>query len=170
MADIPQVIATYDALVGVVLGAGLTYGFSALNRRYQEAREDKTRWYEARLQVYIDFYTHANQIIVGPYGAENEKDYLTDLENKLYTNASTIDLLGSPNVRRQAWAVYRAIVAELRKAEPFEEDLIKLMPLLNSCRKDLGLPSPWAFTHHNSSFFSLFLKPPPEQRNKRGSI
>ena len=25
MADIPQVIATYDALVGVALGAGLAY-------------------------------------------------------------------------------------------------------------------------------------------------
>jgi hypothetical protein len=42
MADIPQVLATYDALVGVALGAGLTYGFGALNRRHQEAREDKT--------------------------------------------------------------------------------------------------------------------------------
>jgi hypothetical protein len=49
MADIPQVLATYDALVGVALGAGLTYGLGALNRRHQEAREDKTRWYQARL-------------------------------------------------------------------------------------------------------------------------
>jgi hypothetical protein len=42
MADIAQVIATYDALVGVALGAGLTYGFGALNRRHQEARENHT--------------------------------------------------------------------------------------------------------------------------------
>jgi hypothetical protein len=34
MADLPQVIATYDALVGVALGAGLTYGLGALNRRH----------------------------------------------------------------------------------------------------------------------------------------
>jgi hypothetical protein len=33
MADLAELIATYDALVGVALGAGLTYGFSALNRR-----------------------------------------------------------------------------------------------------------------------------------------
>jgi hypothetical protein len=39
MADIPQLLANYDALVGVALGAGLTYGFGALNRRHQEARE-----------------------------------------------------------------------------------------------------------------------------------
>jgi hypothetical protein len=56
MADIPQVVATYDALVGVALGAGLTYGFGALNRRQQERREDKTRWYQARLEAYADFY------------------------------------------------------------------------------------------------------------------
>jgi hypothetical protein len=41
MADIPQLLANYDALVGVALGAGLTYGFGALNRRHQEARETK---------------------------------------------------------------------------------------------------------------------------------
>ncbi len=55
MADIPQVIATYDALVGVALGAGLTYGFGALNRRHQEAREDRTRWYETRLKAYLEY-------------------------------------------------------------------------------------------------------------------
>jgi hypothetical protein len=48
MADIPQVLATYGALVGVALGAGLTYVFGALNRRHQEAREDRTRWYGER--------------------------------------------------------------------------------------------------------------------------
>ena len=36
MADIPQRIATYDTLIGVALGAGLTYGFGALNRRHQD--------------------------------------------------------------------------------------------------------------------------------------
>jgi hypothetical protein len=55
MADVAEVLATYDALVGVALGAGLTYGFSALNRRHQEAREDKTRWYQARLAAYTEF-------------------------------------------------------------------------------------------------------------------
>jgi hypothetical protein len=56
MADMAQVLATYDALLGVALGAGLTYGFGALNRRHQEAREDKTRWYQARLEAYSEFY------------------------------------------------------------------------------------------------------------------
>jgi hypothetical protein len=42
MADIPQVLATYDALLGVALGAGLTYGFGALNRRRREVRGQDT--------------------------------------------------------------------------------------------------------------------------------
>jgi hypothetical protein len=57
MAD----LAAYDALVGVALGAGLTYGFSALNRRHQEAREDRTRWYNARLQAYVDLLRAVGQ-------------------------------------------------------------------------------------------------------------
>jgi len=52
MADIAQVLATYDPLVGVALGAGLTYGFGALNRRHVEKREEATRLYEARFQAY----------------------------------------------------------------------------------------------------------------------
>jgi hypothetical protein len=36
MVDVAQLLATYDALVGVALGAGLTYGFGALNRRRQD--------------------------------------------------------------------------------------------------------------------------------------
>jgi hypothetical protein len=56
MADIPQLISNSDALVGVALGAGLTYGFGSLNRRRQEARENETRWYEERLRAYVAFY------------------------------------------------------------------------------------------------------------------
>jgi membrane protein YqaA with SNARE-associated domain len=44
------------AIIGVVVGAFLTYLFGALTRRRQEKREDRTRWYERRLQAYIEFY------------------------------------------------------------------------------------------------------------------
>jgi hypothetical protein len=73
MADIPQVLATYDALVGVALGAGLTYGFSALSRRHQEAREDKTRWYQARLAAYTEFYQALSDGFL-PVGAKRRAD------------------------------------------------------------------------------------------------
>jgi hypothetical protein len=54
MADIgPALVTGGAAVVGVLSGAGLTYWFGALNRRHQEAREDKTRWYEARRQAYV---------------------------------------------------------------------------------------------------------------------
>lgn len=54
MADLAEVLSTYQALAGVAVGAGLTYWFGALNRRRQEAREDKTRWYETRLKAYAE--------------------------------------------------------------------------------------------------------------------
>jgi type II secretory pathway pseudopilin PulG len=54
VADIgPALVTGGAAIVGVVAGAGLTYWLGAMNRRHQEEREDKTRWYEARLQAYI---------------------------------------------------------------------------------------------------------------------
>jgi hypothetical protein len=62
MADIPQVLATYDALVGVALGAGLTYGFGVLNRRHQEARENETRSYEARREAYGALFIAATRV------------------------------------------------------------------------------------------------------------
>jgi hypothetical protein len=37
------------------VGAGLTYWFVALNRRHQEAREDRTRWYEPKLNAYVEY-------------------------------------------------------------------------------------------------------------------
>lgn len=56
MADVgPALVTGVATIVGVVAGAGLTYWFSALNHRHQEAREDETRWYEARLKAYGEF-------------------------------------------------------------------------------------------------------------------
>jgi membrane protein DedA with SNARE-associated domain len=53
MADIAQAVVTGGmGIAGVAIGAGLTYWLGALNRRHQEAREDRTRWYEARREAY----------------------------------------------------------------------------------------------------------------------
>jgi hypothetical protein len=50
MADIAGVLATGGTeLVSATAGAGLTYWLGGLKRRHQEAREDRTRWYEERL-------------------------------------------------------------------------------------------------------------------------
>jgi hypothetical protein len=57
IADIAQVLATGGtALVSAAAGAGLTYWLGGVNRRHQEAREDRTRWYEERLGAYVAFH------------------------------------------------------------------------------------------------------------------
>ena len=54
MAEVAQALTTgVTALVSAAVGAGLTYWLGALNRRHQEAREDRTRWYEERLKAYV---------------------------------------------------------------------------------------------------------------------
>jgi hypothetical protein len=61
MAEVAQALITgATALVSAAVGAGLTYWLGALNRRHQEAREDETRWYEARLHAYIELYQTGN--------------------------------------------------------------------------------------------------------------
>jgi hypothetical protein len=83
MADIAELIATYDALVGVALGAGLTYSFSALSRRRQEAREDRTRWYQARLAAYTEFYQALSDGWL-PVGAKRRADPKARYDLKLW--------------------------------------------------------------------------------------
>ena len=104
MADIPQVLATYDALVGVALGAGLTYGFGALNRRHQEKREDDTRWYEKRVQAYTDLSAIAFQGLVLSRQSIEEADFEVNLAHlgALVKAASLIRLVGSPEVYKRA--------------------------------------------------------------------
>ena len=96
MADIPQVIATYDALVGVALGAGLTYGFGALSRRRQEAREDRIRWYETRLKV----YTSVPQLAVSASYTRRTKslESLERFQLEMAAALAAIRLVGSKEV------------------------------------------------------------------------
>jgi hypothetical protein len=105
MADLPQVLATYDALVGVALGAGLTYGFSALNRRQQEKREDKTRWYQARLEAYTEFYRAVSDgwLLVEDEPTEaDHKAFASRLSNAL----GLIQLVGSAEAFLAAHALF----------------------------------------------------------------
>jgi hypothetical protein len=116
MADIPQVLATYDALVGVALGAGLTYGFSALNRRHQEAREDKARWYQARLEAYAEFYRALSDGWL-PVGAKRtDPKAVSRLRNAL----GLIQLVGSAEVCAITLALFgKAENNELKEVRSF---------------------------------------------------
>jgi hypothetical protein len=133
MADIPEVLATYDALVGVALGAGLTYGFGALNRRRQEAREDNTRWYQARLEAYSDFYRALSDWWVLTAQDQNTQDEHDKLVSRLSNALGLIQFVGSPEVALMALALFK----EAMKEEE-DEAQSKLGAFLFAARKDLG--------------------------------
>jgi hypothetical protein len=132
MADVAEVLATYDALVGVALGAGLTYGFSALSRRHQEAREDKTRWYQARLAAYTEFYQALSDGWL-PLGSKRRID--PKAVSRLRNALGLIQLVGSMQVCEIALALFgKAKNNELGDGEP------KIATFLFAARTDLGDP------------------------------
>jgi len=133
MADIPQVLANYDALVGVALGAGLTYGFSFLNRRHQEAREDKTRWYQARLDAYADFYRALSDWWLLGVRAQSTQDDREKLVGRLSNAHGLIQFIGSPEVALLSDALFKEAIEEGE-----DEAQSKLGVFVFAARKDLG--------------------------------
>jgi hypothetical protein len=112
MADISQVLANYDALVGVALGAGLTYGFGALNRRRQEAREDKTRWYQARLEAYAEFYRALSDWWLPAVRDQSTQDDREKLVGRLSNALGLIQFVGSPEVALMAQTLFKEATKE----------------------------------------------------------
>jgi hypothetical protein len=140
MADIPQVLATYDALVGVALGAGLTYGFGALNRRHQEAREDRTRWYETRLKA----YTSVPQLAVSASHTRRKKseENLEIFQLEMAAALSAIRLVGSKEVVDAMEQVFKIMMPLARGATKVAPDVVNaaLWRFQTAARKDLGHP------------------------------
>src|SRR5215218_10666455 len=105
MADIAGVLATGGtALVSAAAGAGLTYWLGALNRRHQEAREDRTRWYEARFRAYAEVsraYAGANYRRGGPEFKEAIRELASAVGPVLF--------VGSPEVSHMAVRLLRAL-------------------------------------------------------------
>jgi hypothetical protein len=131
MAD----LAAYDTLIGVALGAGLTYGFGALNRRHQEEREDKTRWYQARLDAYADFY----QAMSDWWLLAAREDFTAAERAKLIGRLSNalgfIHLVGSPEIVITANVLFKETTQESKdKAQS------KFAVFVFAARKDLGYP------------------------------
>ena len=133
MADVAEVLATYDALVGVALGAGLTYGFSFLNRRHQEAREDKTRWYQARLDAYADFYRALSDWWLLGVRAQSTQDDREKLVGRLSNAHGLIQFIGSPEVALLSNALFKEAIEEGE-----DEAQSKLGVFVFAARKDLG--------------------------------
>lgn len=145
MADLAQVLATSGtALVSAAAGAGLTYWLGASNRRHQEAREDRTRWYEERLQAYVQFHeaAHEARFTLTRRDPLPSKDTRYELGRRLSSILGTIEFVGSPEVIEAAAEVFDAVVDELRKDKPYEDSEVSLIAFKVACRKDLGHPSP----------------------------
>jgi hypothetical protein len=134
MADVAQVLATCGTtIVGVAVGAGLTYWFGALNRRHQEEREDATRWYDERFRAYAELsraYATANYLPSG-LGFKEAVD-------QLGTAVAPVLLVGSPEARKAAWTL---LVALRKSAGLRREDLGNVWKAFEAAaRKDLGHP------------------------------
>jgi hypothetical protein len=154
MADIPQVLATYDALVGVALGAGLTYGFGALNRRHQESREDATRWYEARREAYeallMAALRHSRHNLM-PIGEEPERP-AQEVVHETVAAMTAVRLVGSPQVIEASNSLYSAILEDVQIygqkvmelgpqwVDAKGEDVIRLWHQLEDARSGVRVP------------------------------
>jgi hypothetical protein len=139
MADIPQVLATYDALVGVALGAGLTYGFGTLNRRRQEKRENETRWYEARFQAYVQLFRAVVDAVEAAHSQEE------DTHNKalaeLSASLQTVRFVGSPEAARSAQSLFQVLVDAIGdEPRPLDDNRLRdaIWEFSFAARKDLG--------------------------------
>jgi hypothetical protein len=139
MNDIAQVLATYEALVGGVVGAVLGYVLNALNRRHQEAREKETRWYDARREAYARFL----DAIAAHSLVSRREDFSTDdlvgAAAALISAFGAIRLVGSPDARHTA---EQYLVAFLR---PQPRDAGTMQAAMRAfeaaARKDLGVPA-----------------------------
>jgi hypothetical protein len=140
MADLAQVLATYDALVGVAVGAGLTYGFSALNRRHVEKREDATRWYHVRLQAYAELskavFTDYRLARKGRLTDEIRKEVISAMESA----GGMTRLVGSAEVL-EACALLMETSTALRDPDSERSQFIEAFTKFEAAaRKDLGHP------------------------------
>jgi DNA-binding XRE family transcriptional regulator len=143
MADVGQVLATgATTIVGVTVGAGLTYWLGALNRRHQEAREDTTRWYEARFRAYAEL---TQAVMNGVLQITRETLSNRDREKilrELGWAVGSIRFVGSKEVVAAAENLLHATTTEMGKAKPDEIDVTGVRVALNQfeavARKDLG--------------------------------
>jgi hypothetical protein len=151
MADLAEVLSTYQALAGVAVGAGLTYWFGALNRRRQEAREDKTRWYETRLKAYAELAQTISNLTwftrPSTTSYAEKKEARGKAASELGRAVGIIRLVGSLEVVDKAGRLLR--VANEGMSNAFSGRRVdtklwdeSLEEFGTAARKDLGHPSP----------------------------
>jgi hypothetical protein len=108
-------------------------GAKLCNRRHQEAREDKTRWYQARLEAYADFYRALSDWSLFAARDQSSQEDREKLVSRLRDALGLIQLLGSPEVALTAHALFREVTKAIKgQAQP------KLTIFVFAARKDLG--------------------------------
>jgi len=140
MADVGQGLLTIGS---VSVGAGLTYLFTALNRSHQEAREDRTRWYEARFKAYAELSEALfSATLVPDLGKTYEERKRRG--QRLFATISAARLVGSDEVIEVATRLLSATTEEMVGAKKFEgEGFNRLLQAFETAaRKDLGHPEP----------------------------
>jgi hypothetical protein len=128
MADLAGVLATGGiALVSAAAGAGLTYWLGALNRRHQEAREDDTRWYNARFQAYVDLLGMVAQCqVLWVYPTRTVEGH-RELALSLRAALGSVELVGSDEVIDVA---NKLTVTMLRDMADYAEAVINETPIV----------------------------------------
>ena len=143
MADVAGVLATGGtALVSAAAGAGLTYWLGAPNRRHQEAREDATRWYDARFNAYAELSRAFSNCLRAAWRDKDDMDAREDAVQELSWAVGAIRLVGSKEVTDAAGTVVDILVHELQSQRPFETAITRaaLVNFETAARKDLGHP------------------------------
>jgi hypothetical protein len=150
VADVGPALVTGGAtVIGVVVGAGLTYWQGALNRRHQEEREDKTRWYEARLQAYIQLNQAIEDMTALLFGGQKPSNEERQRAMAALRSAhSTVHLVGSPDTYDEAEALIPLATRILNGLQPpmhMDKDLWteKVLEIKHLARQDLGYPDTW---------------------------
>jgi hypothetical protein len=138
MADIAQVLATGGTtivagqvlatggttIVAGAVGAGLTYLFATLNRRHQEAREDQTRWYEARREAYGALLITASRVARNLLDTPGKPELsLGEMLDEVIATLGAVRLVGSPSARA---AAENLVVAVLADAHAYGKNVRKL--------------------------------------------
>jgi hypothetical protein len=146
MADVgPALVAGGASIVGVVAGAGLTYWLGALNRRHQEEREDKTRWYEARLRAYVELnQAIANMTALLKQGQPPDKERQR-IADEFDLACAAVRLVGSSKAAEEALVLYFASLRFLNDAEhgrpiDWPDWHGRAYEMQNLARQDLGYP------------------------------
>jgi hypothetical protein len=137
MADVGQVLATGGTtIVAGAVGAGLTYLFATLNRRHQEEREDRTRWYEARFRAYEELSSAANLIVRS--GLRSEEQFQT-----FSRAAASVELVGSEEAVNACVMMLAALLPFYEEGGRWDEPRLKdaLERFNAAAREDLGQPA-----------------------------